>query len=399
MSNPPTTRTQLSGNLRTVLVVGGLLMIIFLLTFALNPPADNGQDNSAGSSHNAAQSGSLALYLWLGTVGYQPTRIEYSGFDIPAPATTLFVIEPLHDLSAGESQTLRQWVDSGHTLIWAETGVDPSRLLRDLHISLTYHGSLQKQASVVQPLTNPTVNTVQVNTSYSIDLSKHPDATVYIGSKEQPLLVGLTEGKGRIYLTSAPYLFSNEGLGAADNGRLVLNLLAATPDGSVIAVDEVHHGYVGSEDLAGELVNRRWGWGVLYGVGLLALYWILSGRRFGRIVPLVPPDTRRSSAEFVSAVASMFRRAGRRAWVVEHYRTTLRADLARPFALDPRLPTDRFAADLARLSPRPLDLPLLLGVLRQLDAGAGHEPYSEAALLDLERRIRTVRQMVLGLAT
>ncbi len=96
----------------------------------------------------------------------------------------------------------------------------------------------------------------------------------------------------------------------------------------------------------------------------------------------------------------MFRRAAQRNWVVEHYRTTLRADLARPFGIDPHLPAAAFVDELARLSPRPIDRNLLRGLLEELDAvnSAGHsEHYSEATLLDLIRRVAKARKMALGL--
>jgi Domain of unknown function (DUF4350) len=384
-------------NRRTLLIVAAAVLIIGLLAFAASPPPANPDDQNSGSSHSAAKEGALALYTWLGKLGYQAQRIEYGPFAIPTNADALFVINPSADLSKVERENLLEWVRSGKTLIWAETGFATSQLLRDWQISLVVSSKPYDKLRPTQPLPNPPVGEVSVATNYALDTSKRTDATIiYLGSREEALLVGFSEGRGRVYITSAPHLFSNQGLGEADNGALVLNLLAGITDGSRVALDEVHHGYTASDDLATALLTQRWGWGVLYAVGLVALYLILSGRRFGRIVPLLPPDTRRSSGEYVEAVGGLFRRAARRNWVVDHYRATLRADLARPFGIDPHLPALAFVADLARLCPRPIDRPFLLSVLNELDAVGSAERYSEAALLNLNRRVADVRKMALG---
>lgn len=384
-----------SGNRRILLIVVAAVVIIGLLAFAASPPADNPADNNTGSSHSAAQEGTLALYTWLGSIHYKVERIEYGPFEIPASVSALFVIEPGSDLSQIERENLLAWLRQGNTLIWAETGFQTSQLLRDWHISLTATTSAVSNTLVTQPLTNPAVNVVNVGSSYRLDIHERSDpTTVYLGTKDAPILIGFSEGKGHVYVTSAPHIFSNLGLQQADNGALVLNLLHGSIDGSQIALDEVHHGYTGSDDLPTALVTNRWGWGVLYALALLALYFVLSGRRFGRIVPLVAPDTRRSSAEYVEAAGSMFRRAGQRAWVVEHYRNSLRADLARPFGIDPYLPAAAFVDELTRISARPIDGNLLRGVLTQLDASS--PSYSEGQLLDLSRRIEVVRKMILG---
>jgi hypothetical protein len=389
-----------SGTRRILLIVVAAVVIIGLLAFAASPPADNPDDQNVGSSHNAAQEGTLALYTWLGKINYKVERIEYGPFEIPAAATALFVIEPGSDLSQIERENLLAWLRQGNTLIWAETGFQTSQLLRDWHISLTATTSAISDTLTAQPLTSPPVGKVNVGSSYRLDIHERTDATtVYLGTKDAALLIGFSEGKGHVYVTSAPHIFSNLGLQQADNGALVLNLLHGTLDGSTIAMDEVHHGYTGSDDLSTVLFTQRWGWGVLYALVLLALYLVLSGRRFGRIVPLVAPDTRRSSAEYVEAAGGMFRRAGQRAWVVEHYRNSLRADLARPFGIDPHLPAAAFVDELTHISARPIDRSLLLGVLNQLDTNLNPQSgqaYNEGQLLDLSRRVEQVHKMILG---
>lgn len=398
-ANPqPTIGIGNKGNRRTLLIVVAAVLIIGLLAFAASPPAANPADQNSGSSHSAAQDGTLALYTWLDKIGYKAERIEYGPFDIPTDADALFIIEPGATLTQIEHENLLTWVRGGGILIWAESGLETSQVLRDWNISLVASSKPYDKLNPAQPMLYPDVAEASVGTNYALDTSKRKDATtIYLGTKAAALLVGFNEGAGHVYVTSAPHLFSNLGLGEANNWALTLNLLVGILKGGKIALDEVHHGYTGGDDLSTVLFTQRWGWGILYAAALVALYLVLSGRRFGRIVPLVPPDTRRSSGEYVAAVGSLFRRAARRNWVVDHYRATLRADLARPFGIDPRLPAPTFVAELARLSPRPLDRNLLLTVLSELDIAGSAERYSEAALLDLSRRADAARKMALGL--
>jgi hypothetical protein len=100
---------------------------------------------------------------------------------------------------------------------------------------------------------------------------------------------------------------------------------------------------------------------------------VLSGRRFGRPVPLSRPGRRRAPLEHVVAVANLSRRAGHRRAVLEQYRGQLKRELGRRYRLNPTLPDDEYVAELAHFRPD-LDtasLARLLARLRAPDVGEG----------------------------
>jgi hypothetical protein len=161
-----------------------------------------------------------------------------------------------------------------------------------------------------------------------------------------------------VTVLSTPYPLSNEGLAAADNAALALNLVAGLPPGARIAFDEYHHGFVrgGARSLWRLLLEHYWGWALIYAVLVGYLYLLLRGRRFGRpLVPVAAP--RRSVGEYVASLATLYRRAGQRGYVADRLADQLKRDLAAALGVSPRLPDDAFAEAVAAQrasAPRPL---------------------------------------------
>lgn len=398
-----TLRRIMGEDQRVLLVVFAVLIAVGAIGFLLNPAADEA-NNQPGSTYAEGPDGTLALYRWLGQAGYRPRRIERGPYTIPPDTDALLILEPERDFNEANRDTILDWLRGGGTLLLAEEGVQPSSLLQKLDVALDF-GNRYSAVTVGQPLlTRPPVREVRADGNYILNLDDTPAYTVYLDSDSDtpggnaPIMVGLQVGEGQVFVTTAPRLVSNLNLGRADNAALVLNLLADLPPDAVIAFDEYHHGYVGAGNIGEALLTTNWGWAVLYGGIVVGLYLVLSGRRFGRVVPLVPPGTRRSSAEQVAAVGGLFRRAGRRRWVVAQYRSTLRSELARISGLDPAAPTDALADEAARL--RLVDRGELAGLLRELDRllAGGDNALTDSQLLALSRWQEAVRAGLRGLA-
>jgi hypothetical protein len=115
------------------------------------------------------------------------------------------------------------------------------------------------------------------------------------------------------------------------------------------------------------LVTTPPGWAILYGALVVFAYLLIGGRRFGAPVPLPEHVARRTTAEFITAMANLRRRAGRRHDTLRHYKEQLKRRLARPYRIDPKLADDQFVEELARCDPncaaRQADLAQLLSKL------------------------------------
>ena len=124
-------------------------------------------------------------------------------------------------------------------------------------------------------------------------------------------------GNGKVFVLSSDFPLSNEGLGSADNGAFVYNLLQT--GGKRVSFDETHHGESAGGDLVGLLTGTPWGLALLYGTVLGALYVVWSARRLGPPIPVLPPDRRRPTSDYVTAVAGLFRRARKPGYAAERY--------------------------------------------------------------------------------
>ncbi|MBX0328941.1 DUF4350 domain-containing protein, partial [Oscillochloris sp. ZM17-4] len=100
-----------------ILIVGALF--VALAAFLTLVPADGGEDRGA-TSHSSASDGALALYRWLGDLGYGVERLEYRDFALDSGVDLLFVLAPPDSYAPAEVDSVLRWVESGGTLILAD---------------------------------------------------------------------------------------------------------------------------------------------------------------------------------------------------------------------------------------------------------------------------------------
>jgi hypothetical protein len=337
-----------------------LIVVLFgiLIAFTIYGPGSNQPDEwgQPGSTYSSGDEGALGLQRWLQELGYNAQRFEFTPWDLPDSAAALFVIapdeEPFTDEQAAE--TLR-WVRDGGTLILVEPfppGVlNENKLLEQLgaDVFTDDDATPRPRAEAVQPLlTTPPVASVPVNTTSALEL----DRDDYVPLLRTPLgdsLVGVQEGDGYVYLAAVDYPFSNGGLREPGSAALILNLLRRVPPGATILFDEFHHGYNTPPTVRRIAFQQGWGWAVIYTIAIVTLYIVLTGRRFGRAVPLRADVQRRSSAEYVQSLATLLRRAGKGGYVAGHYRTELKRRLARPWGFVPPDDDAAFVRELQRV--------------------------------------------------
>lgn len=337
-----------------------LLLIValfgILIGFTIYGPGSNQADapDQAGSTHSAGEQGALGLQRWLQSLGYNATNLEYTEWSIPDTAHVLFTIAPEEQITEAQAEETLRWVRSGGTLILVVP--DPplfgnqNKLLEQLQATVINDDDLDpvERAEVVQPLlTDPPLLSVPVNTQSVLELSRD-DYVPLLSSKLGPSVVGLQEGRGYVYLATSVFPFSNQGLRETGSAALILNLLARAPRDATVLFNEFHHGYNTPPTLRGAILRQWWGWSAFYAVLVVVLYIVLTGRRFGRPVPLRTDVARRSSAEYIQSLAMLFRRARKQSYMLEHYRNQLKRRLARPYGFVPPADDAAFVKELQR---------------------------------------------------
>jgi hypothetical protein len=343
---------------RDALILIGLF--VALAAFIALGPARSLSDPSASShsSHSSGPDGALALYRWLGALGYEVERLQYQAFAPDPAADLLIVLGPSERFTREEAEAVAAWVEEGGVLLAAEARAgafgDAAPLLAAFAVEVAPapgQPGLIEMAPVLQPaLSAPLALRLRAETSAVLRLGR-PDAALLAGTAEAPVLAGLQVGAGYVYASSAAHPFSNEGLGAADNAALVLNILRRVPPGGRIVFDEVHHGFISQPSLRALLFGTPWGWAILYAAATMAAYLAFTGRRFGRPVPLRAEARRRSSAEYLESMAGLLRRGGKLSYVQAHFHSSFKRRLARAHGLNPRLEDGAFVESLAEADP------------------------------------------------
>lgn len=360
-----------------VLLVGLFLVLLLFVAFGprMRPQESFGR---TGSSRSAEADGTQALYLWLRDSGYDAQRLEYREFTLSEDDDALFIVNPSVFVANQASDEIRTWVENGGTLFIVQSEPDifssGLELLDDMAISrVPMTDTLQLNSlPLQQPLaTDPAVREVTSDASQVFALNQN-DYVTLLGSDEGPILVGMAQGSGYMYLSTNSAPFTNAGLRDERNAALLANLLRRVPAGGRIVFDEYHHGYFEPPTPTSTAFRSPVGWALTYGVLVIGLFLLLSGKRFGTAVPVREATTRRNSAEYVESMADMLLRAGKREYVQRHYYQQFKRALARPAGINPLLPDAEFVRELARF--RSIDEPALLELLTTLRKTQPSEP-------------------------
>jgi hypothetical protein len=376
---------------REGLVIVALFGILIGFTVYGPGRSQTDQEGKAGSTHSLGDDGALALQRWLGSLGYDAANLEYTEWRVPDQAQALWIInayqEPMRDADA---QEILRWVRAGGTLIAIDDRpqqvLSPNGLWRLLGVTTTISdtkGTIAvERAATVQPLlASPPVTSVPVQTSGAIAL-KDPGYVILLQTHFGPTLIGRQEGRGYIYLGVSAHPFTNQGLREAGSGGLVLNLVAHLPRGAMILFDEYHHGFGQGAATAPSLrriaLSQWWGWAGIYAIGICTLYLVLTGRRFGRPIPLAQDIARRSSGEYVQSIAHLHRRGHKQASVAQHFHDGVKRRLARPYGFIPPADDNAFVRELQRMDGITDDQ---ARVVRQLLADLSRPKLAETELM------------------
>jgi hypothetical protein len=354
---------------RDLLLIGGLFAALVLF-IVFGPSRQPPQPPAAPTTHSTSERGAQALYEWVGRMGYQPQRLEYREYQPDPEAAALVVLSPSVAITPEEASLTLDWVEQGGTLILADdtSGLFGSgnALLAELKVDIApYTGTITiERAGTLQPaLDQPAVAEAAVQAGRRL-VPRRDDYAALIGTPTDLIIAGIRHGEGYVYISATAYPFTNEGLREEQNARLVLNMLRRIPAGGRVLFDEFHHGYMRPPSSAGAALGTPWGWAGAYAALVVAIYLILSGRRFGRPVPLREEVRRRSSAEYVESIADLLLRGGKRGYMLRHYHTAFKRRLARPYGINPALDDTEFVRELARA--RMVDETHLLSLLSRL---------------------------------
>jgi hypothetical protein len=364
---------RLSRDLIVVVFLFVVLVVLAFLAASLRGEPTDQPDFVSYSTHTAGAQGTFALQRWLEALGHSTFRIEGSSFSIPSDAQVLFIFRPSAYSESRDADAVMTWVARGNTLIVVDANDyrSPNALTRALKLGDPHIFDTPVERSAVdQPiLGNLPDSSAQVKARHGLTLDRS-DYVQYMSAQNTPLLVSFSQGKGKVWLASTPYLFTNDGLNDETNAALVGAMFSGSLRTSRVAFDEYHLGFrqaVSNEQTLQSLVyTTPWGWAILYTLVVVFAFLVINGQRFGRAQPLPQSIARRSPAEYVISLAQLYRRAGKLSIVQHHYYLHLKRRLGRPYRINPDLPNDEFVDALARQDDH-VDREALTRTLRAFD--------------------------------
>jgi Domain of unknown function (DUF4350) len=376
-----------------LLIIGLFAALVLFIVFgpARQPPVPE----AAPTTHSIAPEGAQAFYEWASRMGYRPNRLEYRSYTIDEQTDALVILSPSKAIEPEEAQTVLDWVGQGGTLILADDtsnllGADNALLSAiDVRIDVYTGTQVIENAAPLQPaLDQPVLKEALVQAGRYL-APQRDDYVALLGSKEYPLLIGIQQGSGYMYISATSYPFTNQGLREEDNARLVLNMLRRVPRDGVITFDEIHHGYLRPPAPTTVVLGSPWGWAGAYTILVVALYLILSGRRFGQPIPLREEVQRRSSSEYVESMADLLQRGSKRSYILQHYYQQYKRRLAKPYGISPQIADTEFIAELARI--RPIDEPALRLLFERFQASQVSEAQLVATIAEADRVLEEMR--------
>ncbi len=317
--------------------------------------------------------GLYLLHRWVDDMGYRFTTTANRRFTLADDLGLLLVYPSEEAFRTEEAAEVLAWVEAGATL--AVIG-NPDEALaeafgytwQDLDFS-----NFVTTATQPQPLL-PAAPAEIVGTGAATLPQPESDSAlpVLTDGIDQPLVWAVPQGEGWLWLLPRRYAFTNADL--MDNREmapLLLAMLRFVPDGAAVAVDTYH--LFGPEvavmTIQDWLYSTPLGWATLFLLLLMALYFVLSGRRLGPALAVITQGRRREASEFVVAMAGLQQRARVRDSIARHHRQRLLLALGRPHGIPPDLPDAEFLARL-RESDRGISAERIAHIERSLRAFA-----------------------------
>lgn len=366
-----------------------LLLLVAVTSIATYWQLRQETDHPALATFSSEPDGARALLLWIDALEYESLVETPGAYAPPDSSTVSFVLEPeVPGISDAEWQILEEWVEGGGTLFLAGDGLGAALSMRHFDFDVLFRPDLD--ADVIQTAGSILADAPQTLANAqprAVLQSTRTDHTVMLAVEDEPVAVSFPNGQGLVILSTLWYPFSNRGLKEPGNPEFVLSLLSLVDTPATVWFDEWHHGVRTSDTAAvtglGQwLRSARPGQAILYTFGVAFVWLLLSGRRFGRPVPLANRQSRRAPAEHARALANLSRRAGHKHAVRAYYRQRLKTELGYRYGLSAATPDEDYLERLASARPS-LDRERLRRLLQEL----AQENLSDAQLLKLSQEV------------
>jgi hypothetical protein len=323
-----------------VLWLIGLLMLVFLCFKVTDTTIQISADNS---SYSVARNGGKVYYLLMRKLGYKVERLENKLASIGEKGAALIILVPQASISEGDADWCRQFIVSGGTVLIADE--DDNEIFRRFGI-VPYRVTASGAAEEVIPIPSPVTGGAQkvlISTSSRLKFStlQGDSREIIIVDEKGVIMAEVRHGKGRLIVSTAPEIFSNELIQKEDNSLLAVNCINSAPGGRPVFVDEFHHGFRDRQTLLQSLdVPAKY---LLFQIlCLIFLVFLRSGMTFQSPLPY-GIEERRKPLDFINTMAALYQRAEARIGILSVLYFNCRRNLARSMGLASEMDNEQLA--------------------------------------------------------
>lgn len=341
----------------SVIALVGLLFVVALFT-------NRGKAQRAFDPNSNAPDGLLLLRLWLEDLNYDVRMQSQIAFDLPTQPKSLLLIYPgTRGYSEPEAERLYQWIEVGNSAAFFV--YDPVDEVLGKRFAFAADGFTLDEEQITQPLLADhkalakTILKTNRGFGSALAVQDAPNTVTAISTLDgQPVVAVRQIGKGTLWLMSSHYLFTNQQLSAEDVGAHFIPLLRTVPDHGMIQLDTFHlfGSLLGDKQeinsIQDWLYYTAWGNATLFAALVVGLFLVLQGRRLGPALPTQEQMRRREAAEYVVAMANLYRRGSVTADVAAYQKQRLKQAVGRPLHLGSDLPDAAFIQALRTHDPR-----------------------------------------------
>jgi len=314
--------------------------IAAILLFSMHVISENMRLTAENSIYSDTPQGGKVFYLLLARTGSDVRALRKSLTSVRDENGVLIVISPSSPISDSECAHIADWVGRGGELLVADNG--PNALYRHFGV-IVYPGGRDRprEIPVTLALRGGGAKSVRITSGARLKQSGGDDAEHIIFDELGTVMARRSFGKGHVTVMSAPEIYTNSGILEGDNALAAVNAPCLSNRNRRLIIDEYHHGFSKGKSRI-DIFSLPLKIFLLHLLVIALLYMISRSMRFGRPIPLPPPE-KREAREFVQVMARLLQRAGARKGVLSILFREMRRAAASRFGL----PSD---ADLQALS-------------------------------------------------
>lgn len=323
----------------TAQIIGvSLFVLVCLIAAARQGPQD--QWTPRARFHDATPLGGKGLRLLMARLGYRSALQNQPVQAMPRDARVWLMLDPATYFSKREGKLLWNWIESGGTLVFADTS-DMRRSPFDFRAGTAQattwlRNKLQMRPDEVYRPSQPRAGEllpelvpleagassqywsgVQKATAsgWTVDV-RGPNLEI-AGTPGGAQLARIDVGRGRVFVMADALLFTNYALSKPDNAVFVSNLLRAhvPSETGTVYFDERQHLENEQPKVTPNLLYWLWRpplrWALLQLLGAGLLWWAFAGRRLGAPVGIPDRDPVTRASQFAIAMGSLFHKANR----------------------------------------------------------------------------------------